>query len=625
MIVRRRRLLIALAAVVVLGAGVAAFVLVRGGVPSREARTYLRAWSRSDFTAMQAMVAEPPGTFVSDHEATAEALRVTRADFSLGPVRRRGVSAQATFTVTWSLQGLGDWRHEGRLDLRRRSRRWLVAWSPATLHPRLQPGQRLGRNRTRPERGPILGAGDQVLAGPGEVVTVGLEPRRIRDRAEVLGALRDHAGVEPGRVEAALNRPGLRPDVLVPVVDLRPERYDQLRPLLAPVPGVVFRRATARLTPAEGFALHVLGRTGEATAERLAELGPLYQAGDVVGLSGAEGAFERELAGAPSGEVRVLDGAGATVAVLHRVTGSPGVAVRTTLDTATQTAAERALEGVARPAAIVAVDASGGEVRAVASRPLGEPFNRALAGRYPPGSTFKVVTIALLASGLTVESRVACPEEVAAGGKRFRNFEAQAPGDISFRQAFVQSCNTAFVAQATTVGRDALGLAATRFGFGADYDVGLRTAGGRFPAPVDAAETAAAGIGQGRVEASPVHMASVAAAVAGGAWRPPRLLPARATGPEARPLEPAVAARLRELMVAVVGEGTGTAAAVPGRTVGGKTGTAEFGPGTPPPTHAWFIGHHQTLGFAVLMEGGGVGGRVAAPLAARFVSSLGSS
>lgn len=512
------------AAVLAAAAGLAGLVAVLGDEtpgPEREVARYLRAWARSDFTAMRAMAAGPPAAFVADHQAMNEALGATRATFAPLPVQRDGDRATADFRATLSLRGLGDWSYQGRIELRRRDDRWLVAWSPATLHPDLAAGETFGRSRSRPERAPILDGGGRPLTMAGQVVSVGVEPRRITDRAAVAAALREHAGVDAARVDAALDRPGLRPDVFVPFADLREERFATVRPVLAPVPGIVFRRKPARLTPSEGFARHVLGRAGEVTAEGLEKLGGLYQAGDVVGLSGIEAAFEQQLAGSPAGEVRVLDGSGAPLKVLHRFPGAAPVPVATTLDRQLQAAAEQALDGVAQPAAIVAVDSATGAIRASASRTLDHPFNRALAGRYPPGSTFKVVTTAaLLGAGVAPDTTVGCPAETVVGGKRFRNFEGEARGDVAFAQAFSQSCNTAFVTQAARLGADQLGAAAEGFGFGADFAVGIGAFGGRFPPPVDQTEKAAAAIGQARVEASPLHMASVAAAVAGGTWRP---------------------------------------------------------------------------------------------------------
>jgi cell division protein FtsI/penicillin-binding protein 2 len=84
---------------------------------------------------------------------------------------------------------------------------------------------------------------------------------------------------------------------------------------------------------------------------------------------------------------------------------------------------------------------------------------------------------------------------------------------------------------------------------------------------------------------------------------------------------------LRALMRAVVAEGTARQAfaRLPGPPVYGKTGTAEFGSGTPPATHAWFVGYRGDVAFAVVVEGGGVGGQVAAPVAASFLRALGRS
>lgn len=115
-------------------------------------------------------------------------------------------------------------------------------------------------------------------------------------------------------------------------------------------------------------------------------------------------------------------------------------------------------------------------------------------------------------------------------------------------------------------------------------------------------------------------MASVAAAAESGEWRAPYLVEGLDGGPSSL-LSNGVRAPLSALMRAVVMEGSGKAGRqVPG--LGGKTGTAEFGTVAPLPTHAWFIGFRKGVGFAVLVEGGGVGGRVAAPIAAKFAGAL---
>ena len=301
--------------------------------------------------------------------------------------------------------------------------------------------------------------------------------------------------------------------------------------------------------------------------------------------------------------------------------GTPPEPLVLTLDPRVQEAADGALAGVAQPAAIVAIDATTGDVRAVSARPLDQAFNRALDGQYPPGSSFKVVTAeALVGGGLGPDATVPCEPTATIDGKTFKNFEDESFGPIPFRTAFAHSCNTAFVTLADDLSDVALTSAAGRFGFGVDYDSGVGATGGEFPDPRDGAEKAAAAIGQGRVLASPLHMASVAAAAASGTWRAPRIAgPPPTVAPI--PLTPATVAVLGDLMREVVRTGTGTSATVVGQDVAGKTGTAEFGNEDPPATHAWFIGFRGTLAFAVLVEGGGVGGQVAAPIAARFLAA----
>jgi hypothetical protein len=374
----------------------------------------------------------------------------------------------------------------------------------------------------------------------------------------------------------------------------------------------------------------LVGSVREVTAEGLKRLGSPYQGGDKAGFSGLERTFERRLAGDPTGEVQLVDEDGAPVKVLRRFGGRPGASVRTSLDVSMQSAAETALEAGRKGhnAALVAIQPSTGAIPALVSLPNGG-FPRASVGTYPPGSTFKVITTAaLLAKGEQPADRVTCPKEIKLGGLTIHNFEQEQLGSIPFSVAFAKSCNTAFVQLATQrLSGSELAQAASRFGFGVDLAPGVSTATSRFPVPQSAPELAMAAFGQARVTASPLQMAAVAAAVQSGTWRAPKLVDDESLAslevkqPATRALDPAVASTLRDLMRQVVTSGTAAGAGLPA-DVSGKTGTAEFGSGDKPPTHAWFIGFRNDLAVAVVVEGGGVGGEVAAPIAARFFRAV---
>jgi cell division protein FtsI/penicillin-binding protein 2 len=304
---------------------------------------------------------------------------------------------------------------------------------------------------------------------------------------------------------------------------------------------------------------------------------------------------------------------------VHRFGGEPVEPLPVTIDYATQLAAEGTIADVPLPVALVAIDSRTGAIRAVANNPPG--FDRALLGEYPPGSTFKIVTVSgLLADRFTPQTPVECPAETRPGDSApFVNADGHDLGTITLTEAFAESCNTTFVDLGFGLGAQAMVEEATRYGFNRTYDPGLPTVGASFPVPQSDTELAASAIGQAQVTVTPLHMATVAAAAYDGTWRPPYLVGEPATeGTQELP----EAADVPEMMREVVRSGTGTAAAVPGRDVGGKTGTAEFGIEDPPETHAWFAGFVGDLAYAVVVEGGGVGGEVAAPLAAEFIASL---
>lgn len=588
--------------------------------PEQALSSYLSAWNESDYDTMEEMLFRDAVGFREVHEQALDDLRATEVLAESLSISEDGPSASANFRITWKLEGAGDWTYDSVLELEELEGQWLVVWSPAAIHPNLTSGGTgFERTRTWPERGKLLTADDEPITDDRRVVVVGIQPDRVTDRGAMIEALVTNVGADPAKVNADLDQPGLRGDWFLPVTELAAEQYEVVRPVIHPVPGLVFQSRQQRLPPTPDFAQHVLGRTGAITAELLDKLGEPYESTDQVGLTGLEAVYERRLAGRPSVEISLPGNEEA--GVVHRVEGEPGRPVKTTLSLSVQSAAEAALAGIDKKAAIVAVDIATSEIRGVVSRPLNE-FNRALSGRYAPGSSFKIVTAAgLLSSGVEPQESVSCPATVKVGGRSFKNFEGEQFGDISFKQAFVHSCNTAFIGLSSSVEQDTVEQAAVNFGFNRDYDLPLNAGGGSYPEPKDATERAAASIGQGKVLASPMHMATVAGAAASSGWKPPKLL-ADGEEPEVEAIDPIVAQQLREMMVAAVAEGTGTGAQLPGVEVGGKTGTAEFGEQTPPRTHAWFVGYSRTLAFAVVVEDGGVGGQVAAPIAARFLAGL---
>lgn len=542
------------------------------------------------------------------------------SEVSVVSVRRDGDRARAVLGVRWELGAAWDYRTE--LPLQRTDDVWQPVVGPSVAHPDLDEGDALRSRLVQAARAPITDRAGTPIVQDRPVVTVGLQPSRATDLAATVARVAELTGVEaPGLLERARSA---RPDHFVEVVVLRREAYDAVRPELRPVPGVVLQEGTRQLAPTPAFARALLGSVGPATAEVVEQREGRVRADQSVGLSGLQRQYDDRLGGTPGLEVEVVDVSGEVVRSLASTAPVPGTPLQLTLDPAVQTAADAALatapEG--KGAALVVVQPSTGDVLAVANAgPDGPGVDRALTGRYPPGSTFKTASaLALLRGGLQVDEAVPCPATTSVDGKSFKNAEDEVLGDQPFSVDFAHSCNTAFVGSADRVSSTQLEAAARDLGLMA-YDLELDAFGADVPVTDDAVEHAAQVIGQGRVLASPLAVAVAAATVESGRLRLPRLLaeaPVSAPGPEL-----AEAADLQALTRSVVTDGTGAALRdVPGEPVRGKTGTAEYGTHVPPRTHAWFAGSSGDLAFAVLVEDGGFGGQTAAPIAAQLLRAL---
>ncbi len=530
-----------------------------------------------------------------------------------------GVCSQPV-SVTHEVAGLGEWSYDVTAEVRENAEgRWRVWWTPQTFHPELTAGTKFVRHRELPERASILDGSGGRLTQDGPVVRVGVEPRRV-DPDVTYAELGKVLGVDLGdlrkRAEAA------PPTQFVHALTVRRSSYDDMASLLDEVPGVVTQDATMSLAPTSSYARGILGVVGAATKEAMADAGPLAMDTDLIGLSGLQREYEPQLAGTPGGSIELVDAkSGEQKAELFRTDAEPGEPLQTTLEPFAQEAAERAVERQDKPTSVVAVRASTGEILAAANGPGITSYNRAFVGRYPPGSTFKVVSVAaLLAGGLGIDDRVRCPAEVNVGGKRFRNAGNGRLPDGPLLDAFAHSCNTTVVERANGLDDLALLAMADRFGIGEPWKLGLPAYSGSVPEPRDLTDRAATMIGQSRVQMSPLGMALVAAAADTGQARRPVLLPKVAPGGAAGEKLPGVLrTQLRHLMRAVVERGSARSLDVPGEAVHAKTGTAEYGTQNPPRTHAWMIGFRGDVAFAVVIEDGGGGGRDAGPVALQFL------
>jgi len=395
--------------------------------------------------------------------------------------------------------------------------------------------------------------------------------------------------------------------------------------------GTPLAQGPNRQSPLGAAATAIVGALGPIPADRRAQAAALgYPADTQVGITGLERAFDQRLAGRPGGELR------AGVRVLASRAPRRAAPVRTTIAPSVQEAAVTALAG--RLGGIVALRPRTGEVLAAAG--IG------FSGLQPPGSTFKIITAtgALQAGIVRPTDTFPVQTSTTLSGVELQNANQEACGG-SLAASFAESCNSVFAPLGAKLGARKLVQTAEAFGFNAPTGiVGAATAS--IPPADEIGDDLAVGssaIGQGRVQATALQMAIVAATIGLRGRRPDVTLdPARWKGdaPTHHATTPTVARQVEKLMLGVVRGGTGAAAAIPGVKVAGKTGTAELKstqtckPVEDNPescqdqedtdttdTDAWFASYAPAgngvprIAVGVLLVSAGAGGDTAAPAA----------
>jgi penicillin-binding protein 2 len=439
--------------------------------------------------------------------------------------------------------------------------------------------------------------------------------------------------------------------------------------------GVIVEVEPQRAYPTSRFAAHLLGYVREASDDQLK--GGRYRRGDMVGQSGLERLLDEFLRGKDGGERIEVDAMGRPVRLIQATEPHPGAQVITTVDRRIQEAAERAMDGHA--GSVVVMDPRNGDVLAMVSTPAFEIdqftgtiqadawrrvvqdpdhplLNRPIQSTYAPGSIFKIVVAAagLQEGTITPGDRTHCSGEFHLGAWTFRDWKKEGHGTVDLMGAMRQSCNIYFYEKGLKITGPVIAKYATMFGFGKPTGIDLlgerfglvpqpKARKGRSAAAFHAGDTVNMSIGQGQVLVTPMQTARFMSAVANGGvlWKP-RLVQ-RIERPERGvvwsdtgtvnghvDLSPAVWAFLRQSLWAVVNDGgTGAAARIAGLDIAGKTGTAQMianSRAEKGQDHAWFASfapaNAAEVVVVVMVERGGKGGQVAAPIARKILNSI---
>ncbi|MDQ4115556.1 MAG: penicillin-binding transpeptidase domain-containing protein, partial [Actinomycetota bacterium] len=492
-----RPAVLAVAVVVLVAAGTVVALVRPWSGASDTAEQFATAWAAGDPAGAGALTGDPAAAGAYLDRARHD-LKPVSVRAEVAGVRTEGERATADVDVDWDLGENRHWTYRTTWPMRpaddapSNDTGWEIDFSPAVLDPRLAPGQRPVLRTTRSEPAPVLDDKGAPLLAPSRIVTVTLDPRAPGALDATAGTLASALGtIDPAITRRSITD-GARttpPGQAYTVAVLREADYQRVRDRIYDLQGVRFAEDTRLLAPDPDFAPQV--------------------------LSAVRTEVEGQTGGTPGWTVDAVGQDGATVASLAGVPPGPGRPVTLGIDRQVQEAAERAVRGQGKQAAIVAIRPSTGAVLGVAQNEQANAAGPiALTGRYPPGSTFKMITAyaAMARTGIAPDTPVDCPGTTVINGRTIPNEDSFALGTVPLLQAFARSCNTTFSRLALGLPPDALPDAASTLGFGSDYRIpGLTTVTGSIEAATDDLQRASDGIGQGDVLGSPFGMALVAA------------------------------------------------------------------------------------------------------------------
>lgn len=650
---------------------------------------FFQAWKEFDYPSMYRLIASPSQaqiseeSFVQQYEQFAGEAALQEIAFEILEVQQKAQESEARIRVQYQSAIIGNFEREIAARIVLEDGAWRLIWDPTLIMPELVNGNYVRMDREIPTRRSIFDRFGNPLAAQTNSVAIGLWPDYVdlEDDGGLLGLLAKLTGIKAitlqGMIETA------EPGAYLPIAEVPADRDVERLEILKTFGAVVTSEYTSRLYYGNGIAPHVVGYVSAIQKEELTEyLRKGYRSDEKVGRKGIELWGEEILGGTRGGTLYVFNAEGKYVAQIGAAPSRPGQDIYTTLDSALQVGAQKAMSVF--NGAIVVMEVQTGRVLAMVSAPGFNPnayqtenynwsswldiilndtntpqFNRAAQGQYPLGSVFKLVTMAAaLQSGRYIaETQYDCGYvwEELPGFPRYdwtyEHFQedgvTRPSGVLNLKEGLIRSCNPFFWHIGLDLYNQGLHRAISDMarGFGLGSKTGIEVIdeeAGRVPDPQSQVEAINLAIGQGDLLVTPLQVARFVAAIAnGGTLYRPQLIE-RIQGengvvsytfsPEVQgnlPVSPENLKIIQEAMLGVIRsqipEGTAyrafTGLDIP---VAGKTGTAtssEFGE-----PHAWFVGYtfanredKPDIAIVVIAENAGEGSEIAAPIFRRIV------
>ncbi|MCE1253138.1 MAG: hypothetical protein LWX83_06260 [Anaerolineae bacterium] len=647
------------------------------------ANSFLTAWKSSQYQTMYDMLsplskeAHTSDDFIKYYRDCATNLTLKDIDFTIKSTLKNPDTAQVNVDVIYHTNLFKDIERQVLINLSLDQGQWKIAWEEGAVMPELKGGNKLALDMTIPSRGNILDRNGSAIAAESDAVALGYIPVQVPQgmASTLIGMIAQLTGESAHEVSIKYEKAWDTPYEYVPVGEVTLEQVQRYYEQLVSA-GMIMENYKSRFYYDGGIASQVVGYTlfiSESQKEEYMRKG--YNGSEKVGFAGLEKWGETYLMGERGAKLYVLDSVGQPVTMLMQTESKPAANIYTTFDNNFQEDVEKSLRGL--NGSIVVLERDTGRILAMASSPTYDPnlfdpsnnnsrfslssllndpdnpqLNRATQSSYPPGSVFKVVTLAAaLESGLypanfTYECGTEfteLPDVTLYDWTHWKGYKAS--GTLTLAEGLMRSCDPLFYHLGLDMFRkhmpNAISDMARSFGLGSPTGVEqIAEDSGSIPDPQTEGDAVQMGIGQGALLVTPLQMADYIAAVGNGGTLYRSQIVEKVERPDGEqllkfepeergklPVTPENLKIIQDAMYEVVANPRGTAH---GRFLGleievhGKTGTATSN--DIEKEHAWFAGYtnmHRTdrpdIAIVVMAEHAGEGSEVAAPIFRRVV------